>query len=294
MSDGLLAIGAFSRASLLSIKTLRAYHEAGILVPTSVDPQTGYRSYHSSQLTDAAVIRRLRALDLPLDQVREVIQARDPAVTARVLTAHGVAMRQRLADVTRIVTDLQAGVERPASHTPVHPRDEPHSLTLAIRGRVAEADFAEFLGDAYAQLGAMATRFGVAQSGPTGALYPPEIADENIEEVEAYLPISRPVALRPVAGSVVMSEVRLQRMSRCSSMSVRTRRSATRTASWVRGLPSTPNLRRCRSERSTSSRTATRTMSTRSAPRSSGRSIPLTPRRHPHDDQAVERCHRLR
>jgi len=207
VSDGLLAIGAFSRASLLSIKTLRAYHEAGILVPTSVDPQTGYRSYHSSQLTDAAVIRRLRALDLPLDQVREVIQARDPAVTARVLTAHGVAMRERLADVTRIVTDLQAGVERPASHTPVHPRDEPHSLTLAIRGRVAEADFAEFLGDAYAQLGAMATRFGVAQSGPTGALYPPEIADENIEEVEAYLPISRPLALRPVAGSVVMSEV---------------------------------------------------------------------------------------
>lgn len=29
MTDGLLAIGAFSRASLVSAKQLRAYHEAG-------------------------------------------------------------------------------------------------------------------------------------------------------------------------------------------------------------------------------------------------------------------------
>ena len=73
VSDGLLSIGAFSRASFLSVKMLRAYHEAGILVPARVDPQTGYRSYHSTQLTDAAVIVRLRALDLPLPRVREVV-----------------------------------------------------------------------------------------------------------------------------------------------------------------------------------------------------------------------------
>ena len=57
-----LAIGVFSRASLLSIKMLRAYHEAGILVPASVDPRTGYRAYHPGQLIDASVIRRLRSL----------------------------------------------------------------------------------------------------------------------------------------------------------------------------------------------------------------------------------------
>src|ERR1043165_9819655 len=33
VNQGLLPIGLFSRASQLSIKTLRAYHEAGILVP---------------------------------------------------------------------------------------------------------------------------------------------------------------------------------------------------------------------------------------------------------------------
>jgi DNA-binding transcriptional MerR regulator len=83
--DALLPIGMFSRASSLSIKTLRAYHEAGILVPAQVDSYSGYRMYTADQLADAAIVRRLRALDLPLDRVREVVQARDPEFTRQVL-----------------------------------------------------------------------------------------------------------------------------------------------------------------------------------------------------------------
>ena len=179
VSDGLMAIGTFSRASLLSVKALRAYHEAGILVPARIDPATGYRSYHATQLTDAAVIQRLRALDVPLDRVREVVHARDPAVTQRVLTEHTAAMQARLEDVTRIVSELQAGVGLPAAHTPVHVRDEPAAHTLAVRGEVTEASFAAFLDGAYAELRAMVERLGTAPVGPTGALYPPEIADDD-------------------------------------------------------------------------------------------------------------------
>ena len=82
MDDELLPIGMFSRASSLSIKTLRAYHESGILVPARVDPQTGYRSYRVDQLADAAIVQRLRALDLPLEQVQQVLDARDPDTDA--------------------------------------------------------------------------------------------------------------------------------------------------------------------------------------------------------------------
>jgi hypothetical protein len=51
--NALLRIGDFSRASSLSVKALRAYHEAGLLVPADVDPRSGYRSYSVAQLTDA-------------------------------------------------------------------------------------------------------------------------------------------------------------------------------------------------------------------------------------------------
>ncbi|MCC6438908.1 MAG: MerR family DNA-binding transcriptional regulator [Acidimicrobiales bacterium] len=59
-----MPIGMFSRASSLSIKALRAYHEQALLVPASVDPRTGYRAYTVAQLADAAIIVRLRALDV--------------------------------------------------------------------------------------------------------------------------------------------------------------------------------------------------------------------------------------
>jgi DNA-binding transcriptional MerR regulator len=38
-----LTIGAFSRLTHLSIKTLRYYHEVGLLEPAVVDPDSGYR-----------------------------------------------------------------------------------------------------------------------------------------------------------------------------------------------------------------------------------------------------------
>jgi DNA-binding transcriptional MerR regulator len=210
---GLMTIGTFSRASLLSVKALRAYHEAGILVPTRVDPVTGYRSYHAAQLTDAAVIQRLRSLDVPLSQVRDVVHARDPEVTRRVLAEHAAAMRARLDDVTRIVDELQAGVELPAAHTPVHVRDEPAAHTLAVRGAVTEADFARFLDGAFAELTAVADRAHTTPIGPFGALYAPEIADDGAEQVEAFVPLGAPVALPDDRGRVRVSELPAARVA---------------------------------------------------------------------------------
>lgn len=209
MPDPLLAIGPFSRASFLSVKALRAYHEAGILVPAVVDPVTGYRHYHPSQLTDAAILRRLRQLDLPLADVAAVLQARDPDATREILRRHESTMRERLRDAERIVAELQEGIVQPGAHTPVHVRDLQPELTLAVRASVTESDFAAFLGDAFARLSAAVTAMGAVASGPSGALYPHEISDDGAEPVEAYLPIlAVPDRRRPGSvHGVVLSEL---------------------------------------------------------------------------------------
>ncbi|KEA65804.1 MerR family DNA-binding transcriptional regulator, partial [Mycobacterium tuberculosis] len=41
--DRVLAIGEFSRLTHLSVRTLRRYHDAGLLEPATVDEATGYR-----------------------------------------------------------------------------------------------------------------------------------------------------------------------------------------------------------------------------------------------------------
>jgi hypothetical protein len=61
-----LAIGDFAKATHLTVKTLRHYHETGVLEPAEVDPQTGYRRYRTEQIATAQIIRRFRDLEMPL------------------------------------------------------------------------------------------------------------------------------------------------------------------------------------------------------------------------------------
>jgi len=74
----LLRTGAFARTSSLSVKALRLYHDMGLLVPSVVDPDTGYRAYSPAQLTDAAIIRLLREVGVSLQDIHTVLEARDP------------------------------------------------------------------------------------------------------------------------------------------------------------------------------------------------------------------------
>src|ERR1017187_9966791 len=67
-----LSIGDFSQITHLSVKTLRRYHEAGLLEPAEVDPYTGYRYYATTQVPTAQVIRRFRDLGMPVREVGEV------------------------------------------------------------------------------------------------------------------------------------------------------------------------------------------------------------------------------
>ena len=78
------AIGDFSRATHLTVKTLRHYHETGLLEPAQIDPQTSYRRYTTEQIPVAQIIKRFRDLDMPLIEIRAVLSA--PDVQARIAT----------------------------------------------------------------------------------------------------------------------------------------------------------------------------------------------------------------
>ncbi|MCX6522968.1 MAG: MerR family transcriptional regulator [Actinobacteria bacterium] len=205
--DPLMPIGVFSTATLVSIKALRLYHEQGLLVPAWIDPATGYRSYRVSQLADAQVIKRLRDLDVPLAGVAEVVRARDPEVTRRVIAAHQQVMRERLDDLGRIVAELQEAVSEPLLQTPVFVRTEPSQHALAIAEMLPNPEhetYTAFLGRAYALLDEAFARLQVAPAGAAGALYPPKV-DGGSEVVTAYFPVAAPVLLddRSIAGGVV-------------------------------------------------------------------------------------------
>jgi len=73
MGEEYLLIGEFSARSRLSVKALRLYDDLGLLVPARVDPGSGYRWYAPAQLARARQVALLRALDMPLAAIAEVL-----------------------------------------------------------------------------------------------------------------------------------------------------------------------------------------------------------------------------
>ena len=187
-----LSIGQFSRASLLSVKALRSYHERGLLIPAVVDQTTGYRYYAMAQLSDAAVVRRLRDLDVSLDDITTVLTARDPAVTKKILANQHDLMAERLAHTAKIVNDLQQGLAEPGVLTPVHVVEVPAMDVLTVSGHCSRFDYAAFLGEAFGLLlGALdeANSLSIV-GGPVGATYPGVIDVDESEFVVAFVPVA--------------------------------------------------------------------------------------------------------
>lgn len=69
----MFSIGEFSTISGIAVRTLRFYHEVGLLIPAAVDPQSNYRSYDDRNLERANVIVALRGLEFTLEEIRDIL-----------------------------------------------------------------------------------------------------------------------------------------------------------------------------------------------------------------------------
>jgi DNA-binding transcriptional MerR regulator len=103
VDDDLLSIGRFARLAGLSVGALRHYDELDLLRPADIDRFTGYRRYRRRQLETARTIARLRDLELPLDEIREVLALDDPAEQRRRLATHRARIEARTNRLTRLL-----------------------------------------------------------------------------------------------------------------------------------------------------------------------------------------------
>lgn len=105
-------IGEFSQITGLSVKTLRFYHEKGILVPSSVDESSGYRIYDAAKIEKARVIMRLRQMEFSLEDIATVLgQCEDEADILNYLERQKQFLQQRISedrDIVRSLTEIIA------------------------------------------------------------------------------------------------------------------------------------------------------------------------------------------
>lgn len=187
-----LSIGDFSRATQLSIKTLRHYHRLGLLEPSTVDQDTGYRRYAASQIPAAQVIRRFRDLDMPLEQIRALLAAPDLPARNQLISAHLTRLEDDLARTQEAVASLRDLLADPGqvSHRTVAPVLAAAISSVITAGEVL-AWFRGALGELYATLEAS----GIVPAGPAGGVYATELFSQEKGEATVFVPTQAEVPL---------------------------------------------------------------------------------------------------
>lgn len=112
-----VSIGDFSVMTGLSRKALRHYHDLGILEPTHIDVHTGYRFYDTSQVDHAQIIRRFRALDMSIPDIKALLSTEDAAARTEIITTHLAQMEEQLQqtrDTVGALRELLTPVRAPA------------------------------------------------------------------------------------------------------------------------------------------------------------------------------------
>jgi DNA-binding transcriptional MerR regulator len=171
----LISIGQFSLLTRLTVRALRLYDKLGILVPAHVDPDSGYRYYTVDQAQAAARIGALRAIDLPLDEVRHVLET--PVQTTRTLEIHASRLRRRRDEselALELLRTIQKGVE--PLNVPIEIREVTPARGISIELETSLDTIGEALGDAFPRL-ASVLRANGGRGGNDFAAYPDEEYD---------------------------------------------------------------------------------------------------------------------
>jgi DNA-binding transcriptional MerR regulator len=185
-----VAIGDFSRMTHLSVTALRHYHEVGLLQPAEIDPDSGYRFYAPEQVQIAQVIRRLKDLGMPLDEIKAVLTAPDPAARNHVIAEHMRRMESQLAATQAVVSSLRSLLERSRAPVPVSHRVVAATRAAVISGQVQVTDLDSWLAAAQREIDAALAAAAVPPAGPRGALYSAEFFQLEIGDVAAYVPVT--------------------------------------------------------------------------------------------------------
>jgi DNA-binding transcriptional MerR regulator len=185
-----LTIGEFATVTHLSVRTLRRYHQGGLLEPATVDPSTGYRYYVPEQIPTAQVIHRLRQLDVPLVEVRSILATDDPQRRADVIVGHLQRLEAELDRTRAAVVTLQRLLRPDPAEIHVELRSVPARTVAAIDGHVARDGSVAWYDAAMAELDA---EFPPAErAGPPGGHYANELFTHGAGAMTVFRPVRSP------------------------------------------------------------------------------------------------------
>ena len=189
----MLSIGELSRITRLTVKTLRFYHEKGLLVPDRVDVDSKYRYYRGDAVERAEIIVRLKEMGFSISEMQHILSVcRDDLdvvdfVRDKMSEIDGKILR--LQETKQNLSQFMETARRGEADVPgvVETETIPGVLVASIRfsGRY------EDIGKRFRTLFKVCGRY--AAGSPLAVYYDGEYVEAEAD-IEACLPVSRDVS----------------------------------------------------------------------------------------------------
>lgn len=204
--EELFTIGRFAQLTKLSIKALRLYDQLELLPPLYIDPESNYRYYGRQQIETARLIRTMRQMAMPLNDIRKVLEADNYFVAEAVICAYEQSFLARARIVQKSSQQLLKilrGEKNDMSFT-VSVLEQPEQLILSISKHVYINELEPHIQGSIKALQAfVAQQEGEATGAPFGIFHGP-VNDEENGRVEVCLPVKGSF---DVNGDVVLRQV---------------------------------------------------------------------------------------
>ena len=204
--NGYLSVGRFAQAALLSRKALRLYNQLGILIPIYVDPESGYRYYSTDQLERARLIRMLREMDMPLADVRRVLDARTPDEASQLIIDCRRDFETKAEQVRRASLKVLAYIrkEKDSMSVEVSVKTFPACQVISIKKNITVPAFHKFIPKALAQLKAYVEGAEATITGDPICFYYGPVNENDDGPIEICIPVQGNVV---PSGEIILREI---------------------------------------------------------------------------------------
>jgi effector-binding domain-containing protein len=173
------------------LKALRLYDENGLLPPAEVDASTGYRYYRAEQANRAEVIKILRSMEMPLEEIRAVLDANNDDAANKQLLVHKDRLTERLAIQERMLSYLQSLIRNKGKIMTyeVHVTEQKPQWVAGVK---IHTSLKRIAADVPAGFGALMQGLGRGGAAPIGApmiVYHSVIDEETDGDIELCAPV---------------------------------------------------------------------------------------------------------
>lgn len=187
----MLSIGEFSKLAHISTRMLRHYDRIGLLHPSRVGNENGYRYYEQTQLDTLAKIETLKGFGFTLAEIAALLPLPQEvlALHIRAQITHTSQAMEKMRKSIRLMEQAIAQMEG------IEPMNEPYSVrimhcpeqnVISIRKTIPP----EQIHALFAELHAEMNRRGLQRTGPTQLRFLGEEFSYEAMEVEAQAVVS--------------------------------------------------------------------------------------------------------